>query len=516
MKKIFSVIAGIAITACALAQAPQKMSYQAVIRDNAGQLIVNHLVGMQVSILKNSPSGNAVYTETLTPATNANGLISIEIGNATGFDTINWGSDIYFIKTETDPTGGTTYSITGTSQLLSVPYAIHAKTAENIAGGITETDPLFGASAASGITTTHVTNWETAYGWGNHAGMGYLTSYTETDPLFTVSPANGITSTNITNWETAYSWGNHAGMGYLTSYTETDPVYSSVFQLSSPLNGQLLSYNNVSAKFENWTPNFLTAEVDGSVTNELELPAQTGNSGKFLSTDGSSPLWSTLDKAAIGLGNVENTALSTWTGSTYLANLGTISVGTWQGTAISETYIGNLSALKITSGVFDNARINWAAPGTIGSTTRNTGAFTSLAANNGLTVSAGLINLKPSGSGGTSGQVLTTDGSGNATWQAVTVSRPTRIITSNTSLNNTDDLVIVRGASVFATLPTSPVNGQTLTICGYEATSGIIIPASQKIRVSCADYTGTYTFNDLKNLFIIVYDSATSTWYMSI
>jgi Collagen triple helix repeat (20 copies) len=65
-------------------------------------------------------------------------------------------------------------------------------------------------------TTAKQSNWDTAYGWGNHASAGYLTSYTETDPVFTASPASGITSTNISNWDTAYGWGNHASAGYIT------------------------------------------------------------------------------------------------------------------------------------------------------------------------------------------------------------------------------------------------------------------------------------------------------------
>ena len=87
---------------------------------------------MQISILQGSTSGSTVYVETHTPTTNANGLVTLEIGTGTGvsgdFTTITWESDTYFIKTETDPTGGTSYTITGTSQLLSVPYALHAKT----------------------------------------------------------------------------------------------------------------------------------------------------------------------------------------------------------------------------------------------------------------------------------------------------------------------------------------------------------------------------------------------------
>ena len=89
----------------------------------------------------------------------------------------------------------------------------------------TETDPIFGAHPASAITSGNIGNWNTAYGWGNHATAGYLTSYTETDPIFGAHPASGITVGNIGNWNTAYGWGNHALAGYLTSYTETDPIF---------------------------------------------------------------------------------------------------------------------------------------------------------------------------------------------------------------------------------------------------------------------------------------------------
>lgn len=118
------------ISSSIFAQAPEKMSYQAVIRNATNNLITNTVVGMQISILQGTASGTAVYVETQTPTTNANGLVSIEIGGGTvvsgAFSTINWANGPYFIKTETDPTGGTNYTITGTSQLLSVPYALYA------------------------------------------------------------------------------------------------------------------------------------------------------------------------------------------------------------------------------------------------------------------------------------------------------------------------------------------------------------------------------------------------------
>jgi len=163
MKKIFAFLVAVLLTASVFAQSPEKMSYQAVIRNSSQALVTNAKVGMKISILQDSESGTAVYAETHTPTTNVNGLVSIEIGTGTvvsgSFSAINWAKGLYFIKTETDPTGGTNYTITGTSQLLSVPYALFAKTAETVKGGIAETDPLWKASPSFGITNTDITNW---------------------------------------------------------------------------------------------------------------------------------------------------------------------------------------------------------------------------------------------------------------------------------------------------------------------------------------------------------------------
>jgi hypothetical protein len=139
MKKIISICAAILMAATVFAQSPNKMSYQAVIRNTSNALVNNSTVGMRISILQATPSGTSVYIETQTPTTNANGLASIEIGGGTvvsgTFSTIDWSNGPYFIKTETDPSGGTNYTITGTSQLLSVPYALYAANAGSVTGG---------------------------------------------------------------------------------------------------------------------------------------------------------------------------------------------------------------------------------------------------------------------------------------------------------------------------------------------------------------------------------------------
>jgi hypothetical protein len=173
MKRLFTLSVTILIAQSLFSQSPEKMTYQAVVRNASGNLVVNSIVGMRIQILQTSETGPAVYVETHSPATNANGLVTLEIGNGTvvfgTFAGINWANGPYFINVGTDITGGTNYSVTGVSQILSVPYALHAKTAANYP----ETDPLFSAHPANTITGANISEWNTAFSWGNHANYGY-------------------------------------------------------------------------------------------------------------------------------------------------------------------------------------------------------------------------------------------------------------------------------------------------------------------------------------------------------
>ena len=166
MKKFYALLCTVLFTVAIFAQAPQKLTYQALIRNSSHALVTSTPIGMQISILKGSESGSSVYVETQTPTTNGNGLVTIEIGGGTvvsgSFATIDWADGPYFIKTEVATAAPlTTYTITGVSQILSVPYALHSQTAESY----TETDPVYMAwdkSSGISISSSQVTDFESS------------------------------------------------------------------------------------------------------------------------------------------------------------------------------------------------------------------------------------------------------------------------------------------------------------------------------------------------------------------
>ncbi len=133
MKKQFLFLFSLFISVILVAQSPQRFSYQAVIRDAQSALVKNSTIGARFTLLQGSLNGDAIYTEIQTVQSNSNGLITAEIGSGTIvsgiFDSIVWAEGPYFINSEFDPQAGTNYTLNTSSQLLSVPYAMHANTA---------------------------------------------------------------------------------------------------------------------------------------------------------------------------------------------------------------------------------------------------------------------------------------------------------------------------------------------------------------------------------------------------
>jgi hypothetical protein len=138
MKLILTILLFVTVSLNVFAQAPEKMSYQAIIRTQTNSLVKNSDISLKVIVHQGATTGAKIYEETHFVKTNNNGLVSLEIGTGnilTGnFSTIAWEKGPYFIETQVDATGGTNYNIIGITQLLSVPYALHAKTAERLVG----------------------------------------------------------------------------------------------------------------------------------------------------------------------------------------------------------------------------------------------------------------------------------------------------------------------------------------------------------------------------------------------
>ena len=151
------ILAHLLINTSIFAQAPQKMSYQAVIRNTSGALITSTSVGMKISITPSlEPGSIAVYSETQTASTNANGLVSIQIGTGTivtgTFVGINWANGPYFIRIAIDPTGGTNYTIVSSDELMSVPYALFSVNGTPGPAGTNGTNGAVGATGVQGPT----------------------------------------------------------------------------------------------------------------------------------------------------------------------------------------------------------------------------------------------------------------------------------------------------------------------------------------------------------------------------
>jgi uncharacterized protein (TIGR02145 family) len=232
----------------AMAQAPNSFNYQAVVRNASGEVIAGTEVSLRLSIIKGGAFGTSVFVETHKPTTNSFGLVSFAIGSGTAvvgnISSVDWSADVYFLKVELDATGGSTYTELGVSQILSVPYSIHAKESQILKGSITE-------SQVSDL-------------------KNYLT--TETDPVFNTSPAQGITGTNITNWNTAFGWGNHSGLYRPVSWVP--------------------SWADVTEKPTTFTP---SAHTHGSMTNTGSIGS---TAGRIVTTGASGALQATAGTTA--------------------------------------------------------------------------------------------------------------------------------------------------------------------------------------------------------------------------
>ncbi len=223
----------------AMSQAPNKFSFQAVIRNSSNSIVTNQSVGMRISILQNSANGSAAYVETQNPTTNMNGLASLEIGGGTvvsgNFSSINWANGPYFIKTETDPTGGTNYTIIGVTQMLSVPYALFAENAGNSTPGPQGDQGPQGEPGQDGLNGAD--------------GNGISSTVDNGDGTFTFNYDDGsvFTTSDLTGPQGATGQPGASGNGFSNGTTTNQIMFwngSTWTPLNPGTNGQVLAICN--------------------------------------------------------------------------------------------------------------------------------------------------------------------------------------------------------------------------------------------------------------------------------
>jgi hypothetical protein len=224
---LLSLVAIAALALSSFGQSPEGFKYQAVVRDAGNLILSSQAVGMQLTIQQGSIGGTAVYTETFAPTTNAYGLVNLEIGSGTSaddFSTIDWANGPYFMETAVDVTGGTSYSVMGTSQLMSVPYALYANTSGNGAGpaGPAGNDGATGATGMQGadgigIAQTLLISGDTLFissgnyivlpssaptllGCTDSTALNY-NSLANTDDGSCIAVVNGCTDATATNYD---------------------------------------------------------------------------------------------------------------------------------------------------------------------------------------------------------------------------------------------------------------------------------------------------------------------------
>ena len=254
MRKLTSTLLISFIVLCLFSQSPDLINYQAVIRNNQGELLANTMIRIQVSVLQESAEGNPVCIEEFVKETSNSGMVSLQIGsmNTTDFESIDWSNGPYFIKIEIDPDGGTSFAEISTSQLLSVPYALHAKTAENVFDG--QYSSLTGTPDLGNYDNDVTDDFDGDY--YSLTNIPDLSIYSTTDTTLDEEEVDAFVENN----------------GYLT--IDDIAGYDSIG--NDDFNGD---YNNLSNQPDiidsvisvlDTVSQFIRTETDGSVTNEIQ------------------------------------------------------------------------------------------------------------------------------------------------------------------------------------------------------------------------------------------------------
>ncbi|MCX6233221.1 MAG: hypothetical protein NT175_00640 [Bacteroidetes bacterium] len=482
MKKVLVILTCIGLFATiGLAQVPQAFNYQAIVRDTTGNPLPTHDIAVRVSILQDTTTGPAVYVETQNTTTNLFGLITIKIGQgfpvSGDFTGIPWQDHPYYLKIELDPEGGNTWTDMGTVQLLSVPYALHAATAENFAGDLV-VDSL---TVLSGITIGENTFQE--FVWISPLNVPAYNMWTDgsNEPLYIQGYNTSTTQGNsFGNHTIINNEGGNVGIGTndpqhkldVNGYINTNKGYKiDGFNVLSVADGMAVhvgkyaGYNDVYPNSGNtfvghmagYSTNAyymgngnvaigyyaLESNIQGRENTAVGYYALANNNGQCNTALGTLSLYDNTNgelNVAVGHHALEsntsgnnNTSIGPNSGLINQTGSGNVFIGLWAGlheTNSNKLYIANNQTKSLIYGEFDNDIL--ALNADVGIWTLNPGSELDVKGTMRLSGStSGYVGIAPAANAGSttytlptqdgsSGQVLQTDGSATLSWGAVT------------------------------------------------------------------------------------------------
>lgn len=291
---IFLLLCGLWVQGL-FAQTPQGMSYQAIALTAGGNPVANGNVGIRISILDNSASGTAVYVETHAKTTNAQGLYNLNIGQGTPttgiFSAINWGLNTKYLKVEVDPAGGCNYSVTGTNQLMSVPYALYAENTN--VDNLTELSRT--ASSPNGLMNVVYTS-SNAYGFcrttsGNPSWYGQSLSGTVIGAVATDSCIVVYTTSNAYGFSFSSS-GNPSWYGQSLSGTGVGAIANSYNAAVVYSSGGVYGFMRSTSGNPSWYGNSISGTPLGaSAAGDQIVVYTSSNAYGFTRSTSGNPAW---------------------------------------------------------------------------------------------------------------------------------------------------------------------------------------------------------------------------------
>lgn len=342
----------------AFAQVPQGIPYQAVARNSQGQPMGSRIIKVRFSILDSVTTGTVVYSETHSSTTTDLGLFSLNIGMGnpiTGtFNGINWGANSKFLKVEFDSTGtGSSYLDFGTQQMMSVPYALYAKSSSNNLPSVGSEGQILTVCNGTPIWTTggQCPGRITALSCSSAVNNGTLTSGISASAVTSVLSYTGgnggpyaaqsISSTGVTGLTAALSAGALAnGSGSLTYTITGTPSASGTASFALAIGGQSCTLTRVispaatvaslSCSSAVHTGTLTAGIAAGGVTSVISYTGGNGSSyaAQTVSSTGVTGLTASLAAGTLSSGSGTLTYTITGTPSASGTAYFTISMGT--------------------------------------------------------------------------------------------------------------------------------------------------------------------------------------------